>query len=102
MGSTLYDEKVDMWAAGCIVAEMILGKPIFLASSEIELLFLIFGVLGTPKIEDYPEVARMKDLSPSYPRFQPKGLCFSGVPKETQSFLEMLLVVNPSRRMGVY
>ncbi len=33
MGCQMYDEKVDVWAAGCIIAEMILGKPIFLASS---------------------------------------------------------------------
>ena len=50
MGSPLYDEKVDIWAAGCVVAEMVLGKPLFMASSEIELLFHIFHTLGTPKL----------------------------------------------------
>jgi serine/threonine protein kinase len=33
MGSELYDEKIDVWAVGCIIAEMIMGKPLFLATS---------------------------------------------------------------------
>jgi len=33
MGSQVYDEKVDVWAVGCIIAELFLGKPLFQASS---------------------------------------------------------------------
>jgi serine/threonine protein kinase len=29
MGSAVYDEKVDVWAVGCIIAELIFGKPLF-------------------------------------------------------------------------
>merc|ERR1719174_1634413 len=29
LGSTRYDEKVDIWSSGCILAELLLGKAIF-------------------------------------------------------------------------
>lgn len=29
MGSNIYSKAVDMWSAGCILAEMIIGKPLF-------------------------------------------------------------------------
>jgi serine/threonine protein kinase len=69
MGAPLYDEKIDVWAAGCIIAEMILGRPIFLASSEIALLFTIFKLLGTPTLKSYPGMNNLKDLSSKYPKF---------------------------------
>ena len=28
-GSTHYDEKIDVWAAGCVIAEMIKMQPLF-------------------------------------------------------------------------
>lgn len=30
-GTTNYDSKIDMWSAGCVLAEMYLGHPLFLA-----------------------------------------------------------------------
>jgi serine/threonine protein kinase len=33
LGTKVYDEKIDVWAAGCILTEMVLGKPIFKARS---------------------------------------------------------------------
>jgi serine/threonine protein kinase len=33
LGGKEYDEKVDMWAAGCVVGEMLLGEYLFKANS---------------------------------------------------------------------
>ena len=35
---TDYDYSVDMWSLGCIAAEMYTGMPLFLASSQNELI----------------------------------------------------------------
>jgi len=51
---TSYTEKVDMWAAGLILAEMAAGGPLFVVDSEIDLLFSIFRMLGTPDEESWP------------------------------------------------
>ena len=100
MGTSLYDEKVDIWAAGCVIIEMILGKPLFQASNEISLLFAIFKVFGTPKIEDYPEMEKMKDFSPSYPKFPGLGFNIDSLSPEANDFLTKILVVNPKHRMS--
>ena len=45
----LYDTKLDLWAAGCIMAEMLRsGRPILPGSSEIDQLMKIIKLCGTP------------------------------------------------------
>lgn len=43
-----YNEKVDIWSAGCIFAEMLHGKPLFAGRDHVEQLCAITEVLGTP------------------------------------------------------
>lgn len=35
LGSPRYDESIDMWALGCILGELYLGKPVFPGSSTL-------------------------------------------------------------------
>ena len=35
LGSTSYNESVDMWSVGCILGELVLGKAIFPGKSTI-------------------------------------------------------------------
>ena len=44
----IYSVKVDMWAVGCLMAEMALGDALFKQNSELELLLDIFRVTGSP------------------------------------------------------
>jgi len=44
-----------MWAVGCIAAELYTLRPLFPGSSEIDQLFKICTVLGTPTKEEWPE-----------------------------------------------
>ena len=43
-----YDSAVDMWSFGCILCEMITGRPLFPAIDENELLELIKARIGLP------------------------------------------------------
>lgn len=45
--------EVDMWAVGCLLAEMTLGEPLFCGDSEIEQLFKIFKLTGAPPTQIY-------------------------------------------------
>ena len=47
--STSYSSPLDLWALGCIMAELYTLRPLFPGSSEIDELFKICAVLGTPK-----------------------------------------------------
>jgi cyclin-dependent kinase len=46
-----YSFEVDIWAVGCLLAELGLGEPLFNGESEIEQLFKIFKFTGSPTQE---------------------------------------------------
>ena len=51
LGSTVYEGGVDMWSLGCVLYDLTHPKsrPIFAAHTEIEMLFRIFHLFGTPQ-----------------------------------------------------
>jgi len=51
-----YDEKVDIWSVGCIMAELILLKPLFAGTDHIDQLTKIFDIVGTPDLATLDEV----------------------------------------------
>lgn len=46
--STTYGSPIDLWAMGCIMAELYTFRPLFPGSSEVDQLYKICSVLGTP------------------------------------------------------
>jgi len=63
---------VDMWAAGLILAEMSAGGPLFVVDSEIDLLFSIFRMLGTPNEKTWPGVQNLACSIEDFPRWPAK------------------------------
>lgn len=53
--STTYSSPIDQWAVGCIMAELYTLRPLFPGSSEVDTIFKICQVLGTPKKADWLE-----------------------------------------------
>jgi serine/threonine protein kinase len=43
-----YSTPIDLWAVGCIMAELYTFRPLFPGTSEIDQIFKICSVLGTP------------------------------------------------------
>lgn len=54
LGVPEYTIAVDMWSVGCIFFEMIAQRPLFQGMAEIEMINLIFSVLGTPNDTIWP------------------------------------------------
>ncbi len=57
-----YSFEVDMWAIGCLFGELVLGEPIFNGESEIEQIFKILKLVGTPDSETYKAMANECDI----------------------------------------
>jgi serine/threonine protein kinase len=53
---------VDIWSAGCILAELILGRPLFPGKSDMDQLQLIFDTMGTPAKETWTVFSQLKLL----------------------------------------
>ena len=47
-GCTNYQQKIDIWSVGCVIAEMLIGQPIFPGETGVHQLVEIMKVLGNP------------------------------------------------------
>nr|XP_029118251.1 shaggy-related protein kinase kappa isoform X1 [Elaeis guineensis] len=63
-GATEYTTAIDMWSTGCVMAELILGQPLFPGESGVDQLVEIIKVLGTPTREE------IKCMNPNYTEFK--------------------------------
>ena len=79
---------VDIWSAGCVLAEVLLGQPIFPGDSGVDQLVEIIKVLGTPTRE------QIREMNPNYTEFKfpqikahpwSKVKCFPRLPDIVQS-----------------
>jgi len=107
LGGRQYSTGVDMWSAGCIFAEMATRKPLFPGDSEIDEIFKIFRVLGTPDENEWPGVTSLPDFKASFPKWKrnPELDIVTGdgarvLGDEGLDLLEMLLVYDPAGRIS--
>ncbi|KAF5302706.1 hypothetical protein FQR65_LT08448 [Abscondita terminalis] len=101
LGSRVYCTAIDTWSIGCILAEMINKKPLFPGDSEIDQLYKIFKVLGTPDEKIWPGVSRLPDFKPKFPQWT-THLPSEFVPNTNENiknFIDNLLVYSPKRRI---
>jgi serine/threonine protein kinase len=52
MAITDYDYEIDIWAAGCVIAELVMLRPIFCGASDGQQFFSIEEILGSFTEED--------------------------------------------------
>jgi serine/threonine protein kinase len=99
-GATDYTTAVDVWSQGCVLAELLIGAPLFPGSSGVDQLVEIIKVLGTPSREE------LKSMNPNYQEFKfpqirahPWSSIFKpGTATDAIDLARMLLAYTPSRR----
>mmetsp|Transcript_43033 Transcript_43033/g.88562 ORF Transcript_43033/g.88562 Transcript_43033/m.88562 type:complete len:360 (-) Transcript_43033:12-1091(-) len=64
LGATQFSTSVDLWSAGCVFAELILGQPLFTGKDGIDQLVQIVKVLGTPSTQ------QLRAMNPNYPEYE--------------------------------
>ncbi|CAH7667735.1 kinase-like domain-containing protein [Phakopsora pachyrhizi] len=100
LGSRHYSTGVDMWSVGCIIAEMVSRQPLFPGDSEIDEIFRIFRLLGTPNESTWPGVQSLPDYKPGFPQWSAKDIG-SQVPNSTPVSVDLIakmLVYDPAKR----
>merc|ERR1712100_653820 len=92
LGSTRYTKGVDMWSVGCILGELLGGKPMFPGTSTMNQLDRII------EVTDSPFAATMLE---SLPRTQPTRLqeMFPHASEDALDLLRQLLQFNPHKRI---
>jgi cyclin-dependent kinase len=70
LGQKQYSTPLDQWSVGCIMAEMAQKKPLFAGDSEIDQIFNIFKVMGTPNESLWPEAQKLEYFKPTFPKWK--------------------------------
>ena len=74
LGSRTYDTSIDIWSAGCIMAEMSRGQPLFYGTTNEDQLMRIFRVLGTPSERSWPGITKYTEYKRNFPIYTTQDL----------------------------
>ncbi|XP_060865786.1 cyclin-dependent kinase 7 [Metopolophium dirhodum] len=98
-GARAYGPAVDIWATGCIVAELLLRVPFLPGESDLDQLTKIFTTLGSPNEETWPGVAKLSDyvVFKKFPAI-PLREIFTAAPNELLDVIGGMLNINPLAR----
>ncbi|XP_057805124.1 protein IMPAIRED IN BABA-INDUCED STERILITY 1-like isoform X1 [Salvia miltiorrhiza] len=100
LGSTDYGASVDLWSVGCLLAELLIGKPILQGRTEVEQLHKIFKLCGSPP-DDYWKKSKLPHATlfkPQHPYKSSLWQTFKDLPESAVSLIETLLSVEPHKR----
>lgn len=63
-GNSNYTTSIDVWSVGCVIAELMLGQPLFPGESGVDQLVEIIKILGTPSKE------QIQAMNPQYKEYR--------------------------------
>ncbi|KAL9382382.1 hypothetical protein Peur_025417 [Populus x canadensis] len=100
LGATEYGPAIDMWSAGCILAELFLGKPIMPGRTEVEQMHKIFKLCGSPSEaywtkKKFPHATSFK---PQQPYIRRIAETFKNFPPSALPLVDKLLSMEPQDR----
>ncbi len=101
-GAKEYSTAVDIWSVGCIFAELLSKEPLFQAKSELDLISMIFKLLGPPTQLSWPgyfSLPLAKSISlpaPHLPTFRQR---FPHLSLLGLDLLSELLCFDPEKRL---
>ena len=101
-GATEYNDAIDIWSTGCVIAELVLGQPIFPGESAVDQIVEIIKVLGTPTKQ------QILEMNPEYTEYRfpvikayPWNKVFKNkvVGEDFVSFLNSIMCYEPNLRV---
>ncbi|KAF8844044.1 CMGC MAPK protein kinase [Paxillus ammoniavirescens] len=101
----MYTKAVDIWAVGCILAELLTGKPLFPGRDYGHQLDLILDVIGTPTLDEFYSITsrRSRDYIRALPirKRKPFTQLFPKASADAIDFLQKTLTFDPKKRLAV-
>merc|ERR1712048_1458066 len=109
LGTQRYSTALDMWSMATVIVELATKKSIFCGDSEIDQLYRIFTVMGTPNNTIWPGFENFADYNKNFPVWSRKGLKvkMGELTKNKHhmddvgiELMEQMLIYDPLKRMG--
>ncbi|KAF3444133.1 hypothetical protein FNV43_RR13823 [Rhamnella rubrinervis] len=101
-GTKQYGSGVDVWAAACIFAELLLRRPFLQGSSDIDQLGKIFAAFGTPTSSQWPDMVYLPDyVEYQYVPAPPLRSLFPMVSDDAIDLLAKMFTYDPKARISV-
>ncbi|KZS92942.1 Pkinase-domain-containing protein [Sistotremastrum niveocremeum HHB9708] len=103
LGATQYSTAIDLWSVGCIFGELLLNEPMFQATSELDMISMVFKLLGPPTPRSWPGYSTLPLASslslpsPHAPGFRQK---FPYLTAAGLDLLQSLLTYDPDQRIS--
>ena len=102
-GDRGYGEAVDTWSVGCVMAELLNGKPLFCGQGDIEQLGLISGLLGSPDDKKWPGFSQLPGSGQIFfKEREPANIAkmFPAWSPEAIDLFQKFIVYEPSQRIS--
>lgn len=105
-GSQYYDEKIDIWSAGCVVIEVLTSYPLFISEDDIGQAVSMLRIFGNPNERTWPDFERyLPDINkvifdvPESPE-RPLDVRLEEFAPDTVAFAVECLRMHPDKRIS--
>ena len=102
LGSRQYNTSIDIWSAGCIMAEMFTGRPLFPGTTNEDQLQKIFRLMGTPSERTWPGISTFPEYKHNFQQYatQDMRLFLPVIDHVGLSLLNSMLQLRPDNRIS--
>ena len=102
LGQKEYSTPVDIWSLGLIFFEMAHRKPLFAGDCEIDQIFKIFQMYGTPNEKTWPGITKLPEYKLTFPQFHERGLAVYNeyIDDVGLDLLGKMIQLDPAKRIS--
>ncbi|SPO02719.1 probable PHO85 - cyclin-dependent protein kinase [Cephalotrichum gorgonifer] len=104
LGSRTYNTSIDIWSAGCIMAEMFTGRPLFPGTTNEDQIVRIFRIMGTPTERTWPGITQFPEYKPNFQMYATQDLrqILPQIDQDGIDLLQRMLQVRPEFRISAH
>jgi serine/threonine protein kinase len=104
LGEQQYSTAIDMWAVGCVMAELLLGRALFPGVDDLNQLKIIFDLCGRPAKEQMPtgweHLPHAKEVLNGESTPSQLNMRFAALRPSARDLIVRLLELDPAKRMS--